>query len=287
MKSFMFITGIASSALVSVSAGKVTPTQKVIALMSDMKAKGAVEMQEEADIYDKYSKWVHKEGRDTGFDIKDARQKIEKLSGNIEKADMSAQRQKEKVADLTSRLGQLEGDVAAARRVRSDEKTEFERVQTDYQESLDAIDRALQVIRARARDVAEESSEVSFVQLASKSKDEDADDLMDKVAKKLQAAMTPKQHHDLVSMLSTKQAQTALGAQQQPQASSNAYEQQSDGVTNMLKGLKEKFSGELDTAQTQEANRERNFALMVSSTHSRLSGHYVFTSVKVQQFTKS
>ena len=72
--------------------------------------------------------------------------------------------------------------------------------------------------------------------------------------------MTVKQHHDLVSLLSTKQK----GAEAQPQASSNAYEQQSDGVMGMLKGLKEKFGTELNTAQTQEANRERNFSLMVS-----------------------
>ena len=111
MKSLVLLAGLGAS--VSAASAKVTPTQKVIALMSDMKAKGALEMQEEADIYKTYAKWVHKEARDTGFDIKDAKKKIEKLEGNIEKADMGAEKQKEKAAGLTSKLGQLEGDLAA------------------------------------------------------------------------------------------------------------------------------------------------------------------------------
>jgi hypothetical protein len=263
MKSLIILAGLGVS---SVSAASVTPTQKVIALMSDMKAKGAMELQEEADIYKVYNKWVHTEGRDTSRDIKEAKKKIEKLDGNIEKAANGAEKQKEKAADLTTKLGELEGDLAASRKVRADEKAEFEAVQTDYQESLDAIDRAMQVIRARARDVTEESSEVSFVQLASK-KGENVDDLMDKVAQKLQAAMSVKQHHELVSLLSTKQK----GAEAQPQASSNAYDQQSDGVMGMLKGLNEKFGTELNTAQTQEANRERNFSLMESNLSSQIA----------------
>merc|ERR1719272_1447304 len=84
----MIVATLALAALVNHGAATaVTPVQKVLTMMTEMKTKGEKMMEEESKTYSDYSEWVSDQSRSLGFKIKTANSDIEKLMGAIAKAD--------------------------------------------------------------------------------------------------------------------------------------------------------------------------------------------------------
>merc|ERR1719235_850989 len=125
---------------------KGTPVQKVIEMMNEMLAKGKTEKEAEAKMFAEYEEWADDESRKTGFEIKTLKTTIEEQTTEAEKADAD-------VADLTARIAELDGEIAAweadqkaATELRESEHAEYVKISTDYSESLDALDRAINIL---------------------------------------------------------------------------------------------------------------------------------------------
>jgi hypothetical protein len=85
------------------SAVTVTPVQKVLTMMNEMKTKGENMMKEEASTYASYKEWVADTSRELGFEIKTAKSDIEKYLAAAAKADSD-------VAELGRAIDQLDGE---------------------------------------------------------------------------------------------------------------------------------------------------------------------------------
>merc|ERR1719413_269623 len=83
-------------------ASSVTPVQKVITMMNEMKTKGEKMMAEEAKTYATYKEWVSDQSKQLGFEIETGKSTIEKLLAAIAKADSD-------VSELGSAITKLEG----------------------------------------------------------------------------------------------------------------------------------------------------------------------------------
>merc|ERR1719387_3254204 len=83
----------------------VTPVQKVLDMMSEMKAKGEKMMDEEQKTYRAYTEWVDDQSTQLGFEIKTAKSDIEELLAFIAKADSD-------VATLSDSISELETEIA-------------------------------------------------------------------------------------------------------------------------------------------------------------------------------
>merc|ERR1719240_162378 len=134
---------------------KGTPVQKVIEMMNEMLAKGKAEKEKETKIFDEYAEWVDDKSRETNFEIKTAKTQIEEFTAAAELADSD-------VADLTAKIAELDGDIAAweadqkaATEVRESEHAEYLKISKDYSESLDALERAISVLSSQDYDRAQ------------------------------------------------------------------------------------------------------------------------------------
>merc|ERR1719433_1583477 len=210
---------------------QVTPVQKVLQALQEMKTKGEASMDDEQKIFHEYTEWVDDRTTDLGFEIKTGESNIEKLTAFIEKSD-------NKVAELATAIGKLEDDIARleaekkdATVVRDKEHAEYVTVSTDYAESVDALERAIQTLTAQAYD--RPQAEMMLQQMAK---------------------TTPGMTRVLAAFLQEKEKQDGA-----PTVA--AYDFQSGGIIDLLEGLLKKFKGELADVEEEESNEAHYYDL--------------------------
>merc|ERR1740117_2533122 len=100
------------------SAAAVTPVQKGLTMMNEMKTKGEKMMAEEASTYASYKEWVSDTSRELGFEIKTSNSDIEKFLAAAAKADSDVSELGSAVSKLDGELGATEGEKAEATSIR-------------------------------------------------------------------------------------------------------------------------------------------------------------------------
>jgi hypothetical protein len=213
----------------------VTPVQKVLTMMSEMKTKGEAMMAEEAKTYATYKEWVSDTSRELGFEIKTAKSDIEKYSAAAAKADSDVATLSAAISKLDGELAGTQGEKQEATDIRNSQHEEYVKLSTDYGESVDALERAIQTMEARNYNVPEAEA---FLQRMSVEK--------------------PGMRRVLAAFMQETQHDAAKGG-----PAVNAYEFQSGGIVALLEKLLKKFKGELDEVETEEANEAHNFDLEV------------------------
>jgi len=222
-----------SLALTLSASSKVTPTQQVINMMTELKGKGEKMVEEEQKTYATYAEWVDDESKRLGFEIQDGEAKIEELVSYITKAESDATELGHAVEKLDAEIMQLTTEKKEATEIRNEQHDEYLKISKDYGESVDALQRAIQVMSAENYD-------------------------------RGQAAV-------LLQRMSTHVPgmEPVLAALQQAQQSSEpgapevaAYEYQSSGIVELLESLLKKFSGELADVEEAESNQAHEFNLV-------------------------
>merc|ERR1719482_1738899 len=221
-------------ALVATGAGAatVTPVQKVLTMMNEMKAKGEKMMAEEATTYASYKEWVADTSRELGFEIKGEKSDIEKYLAAAAKADSDVAELGKAIKKLQGELDTTEGEKAEATEIRKAQNAEYVKISTDYGESVDALERAIQTMQAQSGDVPEAAA---FLQK--------------------QAVEKPGMRRVLAAFMQEK-SEAARGG---PAVA--AYEFQSGGIVALLEKFLKKFQGELEEVETEERNQSNNFDL--------------------------
>lgn len=150
MKSFLVACALAAIAPLRVVATAQTPVQQVLNMLNEMKAKGDTMMDKEQKVFAEYTEWVDDKQKELGFEIKTCEATIEKLTAFVEQAET-------KIAELARAIQEDESDIAtlgaeksAATKVRGEEHAEFLKLEQDHAESVDALERAIQVLSAEA-----------------------------------------------------------------------------------------------------------------------------------------
>jgi len=220
---FAFVLNVAS-------AGKstVTPVGKVIQMLGDMKAKGVQEMEVEKKIYADYSKYVRTQTRELSQEIKESKATIEKLIAVITKAEADIAKLGKQIAENDKETGTLEADQKAAQDARAEAKEKFLAEQTDYSESLYALDRAIEMLKSQDHD---RPQAMIFLQ---------------RMAKSVRGMRR------VLASLALEQSRHELAGAGAPAV--NAYEFQSSSIIDMLAGLKDNFRKELADLEKEEFN---------------------------------
>jgi uncharacterized coiled-coil DUF342 family protein len=216
-------------------ASAVTPIQKVIQMLGEMASKGKKEKNVEEVEFAKFKTWCEDVISDKTKSIEDAAAAIEQLNADILKAESDAKVLGEEIDALTADVATHEADLANATAIREKEKADYEAAHADYSESIDAIERAIAVLKQRAGDIPQ-----SLLQLTK-------DDTIPAKAKAIVASMMQVQ-------------ESARDDMAAPEA--NAYEFQSGGVVAMLEKLLHKFEDELFALEKAEMNANANFEML-------------------------
>mmetsp|Transcript_84169 Transcript_84169/g.228520 ORF Transcript_84169/g.228520 Transcript_84169/m.228520 type:complete len:665 (-) Transcript_84169:59-2053(-) len=222
-----------SLALTLSASSKVTPTQQVINMMSELKAKGEKMVEEEQKTYATYAEWVDDESKRLGFEIQDGEAKIEALVAYITKAESDATELGHAVEKLDAEIMQLTTEKKEATEIRNEQHDEYLKISKDYGESVDALQRAIQVMSAENYDRAQ------------------AVVLLQRMSTTV-PGMEP-----VLAALQQQQQTSEPGA---PEVA--AYEFQAGGIVELLNSLLDKFSGELADVESAELNQAHEFNLV-------------------------
>merc|ERR1719262_423164 len=196
--------------------------------------------------------------------IKKAKATIEQLSADIMKAQADQTQLADEIAALGSERDAWEKDQANITSERETEKADFDALQKDYDESIDALRRAIAVLKKE-----EGKTPQSLLELQ-------------KVTSLKMVPIGAKR--TLLAFLNSDAKQDPLSVSA-PQAA--AYEFQSGGVVEMLEKLLDKFRAELDGYQKEELNAKFNYQTLyqelVSNIDEATASSELKTKVKAER----
>merc|ERR1719203_1712983 len=144
--------------LLCAAATKVTPVQKVIQLMEGMLEKGKREKHDEQVQFAAYKQFCDDTTVEKKRAIKEANEKIDVLKADIQKYTADVKLLTKEIAELDEDISIWSGDIKAATKVREIEKADYDSMHKDYSESMDALQRAIAVLKKQAYDREQASS---------------------------------------------------------------------------------------------------------------------------------
>merc|ERR1719183_2516663 len=145
----------------SSSALDVTPLQKVVQMLDGVLAKGKSEKHEEEVEFAKFHEWCDQVRAEKTRSIKDLGDEIMQLSADIDAAEADAETLTEEIGELEKEIASLTADLKAATAVRAKENEDYKAAHLDVSESIDAIARAIQVLKQREADVPQSLAQVA------------------------------------------------------------------------------------------------------------------------------
>jgi len=228
------------AALLAGPATAVTPVQKVIQLLEGMMTKGKSEKHAEQVQFAAYKQFCDDTSVEKTRDIKEASEKIDMLKADIEKYTSDAAMLTKEIAGHDEDISVWTGDKKAATKVRELEKTDYTALHKDYSESVDALQRAIAVLKKEAYD----RKQASFTQVAA--------------LKEL--TLIPKEAKRAIEVFLSADPAEGL-AVSAPEAA--GYEFQSHGVIEMLEKLLDKFVSERTTLEKEEMNTQHAYDMLM------------------------
>jgi cell division septum initiation protein DivIVA/histone H3/H4 len=225
----------------SASAAAVTPVQKVIQLMEGMMTKGKEEKHAEQVQFAAYKQFCDDTTVEKTRAIKEAEETISILKADIQEYTATAAQLTKEIAAHDEDISVWTGDMKAATKVREMEKADYDAMHKDYSESVDALTRAIAVLKKQAHDRSQAGSLVQVSALNSLS-------------------LIPKEAKQAIDAFLQQDPDEGL-AVSAPEA--EGYEFQSHGIIEMLEKLLDKFIAERTALEKEEMNTKHNFDMLI------------------------
>ena len=204
-------------------------------MLTEMKAKGQEELEAEQKVFSDYVKFVQDRKKELEQEISVANSDIEELTATASKADSDVASLGERIKALDAEMDELEGQKKAAEDMRKQEKDQFLQEQTDYSESLYALDRAIETLGAQSASTPQ------------------AEMLLQKMSKTVKGMGRVLAELSLLQEESRDDGAPAVAA----------YEFQSSGIVDMLKSMRDRFQKELGELEKEEMNKSHAFDMQV------------------------
>jgi hypothetical protein len=241
MKMIGFVLCALSAQATQLNAG-VTPVQKVITMMQEMKAKAAAEKEAEIKIYEEYEDWCKNTATDKKHEIITSTDAIGRAEAAIEKHTAAEAKLTDEIAAVNADIAQWQGDHAAATEVRETEKADYDKTHADYSESIDALGRAIVALKKAMTSPAQAMMMIQTMV----------------TTRRIPGAVKP-----LIAALMQAEDLDELDQPTNPPVA--AYEAQSGGVVEMLEKLLEEFRGEISKLEKEEMETKHAYDLLALS----------------------
>jgi len=207
---------------------------KIIQMLNDMSSKAKQEKKDEEVEFAKFKQFCAGGKPSMQKKIAKSAETIESLSAEIDKLGADVKTIGDEVGGLQGDVTTFEGDKKESAAQREKDHAAFLEEETDYSESVDALERAIQVLQEKDRDIP--GAAASLLQIQDK---------------------LPMQAKSIISAF--------LGMSQDsdfapPEA--KAYESQSGGIIEMLKKLMDDFRSKLGECQKEEMNSKHAFDMV-------------------------
>merc|ERR1719203_1326378 len=233
-------TGVVSGAAAK---AEVTPVQKVVQLMEGMLEKGKKEKKDEQVQFAAFKQFCEDTTAAKEAAIEEANDRIDSLKADIEKYIADAAGLAKEIEDHDADIAAWTGDVKAATIVRELEKADYDKLHTDYSESVDALQRAIEVLKKQAYN----RKQASFTQVASLNN----------------LNLIPEEAKKAISAFLQQDPETAGEGLEVSAPEAHGYEFQSAGVIDMLEKLLDKFINERTELEKTEMNTRNEYEMLM------------------------
>merc|ERR1719343_561385 len=122
-------------------------------MMDEMLAKGKEEKHAEEVAFAEFQSWCDSTRKATTKSIADAAEHIEQLEADILKAQADAEQLAQDITALEGSIASKEAELAKATKLRDEQLATYEATHKDFTESIEAIARAISVLKAKSADV--------------------------------------------------------------------------------------------------------------------------------------
>mmetsp|Transcript_36443 Transcript_36443/g.67079 ORF Transcript_36443/g.67079 Transcript_36443/m.67079 type:complete len:670 (-) Transcript_36443:81-2090(-) len=232
----LLMVALPACVLATDARGRVTPLQKVIEMLGGMLSKAKAEMADEQVEFSKFSTWCTESNEASTKSIAQSAAAIEQLSADIAKADSDAAVLAEEIAATEATIAKTKAEVAALTAERKKANEIYLATHADFSESIDALTRAIQVMKAREADIPQKGA-------------------------LLQVQNLPRLPQHVKAALASFLALKSSGQEGAPEA--NAYEFQSTSVVDMLYKLKTQFIDQLNMLEKEEMSSKANYEMLM------------------------
>jgi len=246
MRSVAVATVLAAPALVAAAKleGKTSPIAKVISMLGDLKTKVQSDLAAEDKAMDEYSSYCDDESKEKGFAIKTAASEIEDFSAAIEGASCKISEYASTLDTAGTEVSDKTGELAEARKVIEEKHKVYLENEKELTDCIDTLGRAASVLERELSFVQQEGKPATNAAMQKKlggmvmalSAIVDAEWVSTAQKQKLESFLKPKAQEDDLSLVQ----------QQQPQASTKAYESKSGGIVETLKDMQDKAEDQLN-----------------------------------------
>jgi prefoldin subunit 5 len=225
----------------------VTPVQKVVQLLNGMLSKGQEEKHAEQVQFAAYKQFCDDTTVEKNRAIEEANEKIGMLKADIEKYTATAAKLTKEIAGHDEDISIWTGDQKAATKVREIERADYDGLHKDYSESVDALGRAIEVLKKQAHD----RSQASMLQVSSLKS----------------MTLIPAEAKKAIDAFLAEDPAEGL-AVSAPEAA--GYEFQSQGIIDMLNKLLDKFISERTTLEKEEMNSKHAFEMLMQDLKAQI-----------------
>lgn len=235
-----------------------TPLEKVIQLLNEMTEKGQADMEAEQVQYAAYSESCSLTQGAKNDAIADADSAIDKLDADIEEADSKSTTLGKNIVDLNEDIAGWESEKENATLIRKKEAEHYATTHKDYSESIDAVDRAIQTLKAE-----DYSRPQALVQLGAQQNYKSA--VIAQMATLQKMTLIPKKAKRSLALFFGQGMQA-----EDPEAYGYAF--QSGDVITTLEGLSVEFGDKLRELESEETDRKHAYELHVQALDAQIDG---------------
>merc|ERR1719261_2241431 len=227
--------------ILSAMAVKVSPVQKVIQLLDELKGKVEADLAAEEKMMEEYTSWCDEEANEKEDAITSSKRTIGDLEATIEDAEASIQSLTASIDELTSKISSSETELAEASGIREKEHAVFVASEKELVETVDSLERAIMVLKKN----------LGFMQTGRSAHVLEA---MASGLKKVVEASWVNAHQKAVlqSLLQTKSEDSDEDLEFQPQGKTVAYESSSGGILDTIADMQSKAEESLSSTRKDE-----------------------------------
>jgi chromosome segregation ATPase len=237
--------------VVGALAANVSPVQKVIQLLDELKGKVESDLAAEEKMMEEYTSWCDEEANEKEDAITSSKRTIGDLEATIEDAKATIQTLTSSIDELTGKISTSETELAKASDIREKEHEVVVASEKELVETVDSLDRALVVLKKN----------LGFMQTGRTAH------LLAAMASGLQKVVEASwvnEHQKAVlqSLLQTKEDDGDEDLDLQPQATVVAYESQSSGILDTIADMQSKAEDSLSSTRKDEMEAAHAYALV-------------------------
>jgi len=229
----------------------VSPVQKVIQLLDELKGKVESDLSNEEKLMGEYTNWCDEEANEKEDSIRSSKRTIGDLMATIEDSKASIGSLTSSIGELTQKISSSEKELSTASSIRSKENGDFVAAEKELSETVDSLERATSVLK---KNLGLMQTGVTAKMLGG---------LMSGLSKIVEASWVTSHQKNVIQSLIQSQSQDGdEDLSFQPQATAAAFSSSSGGILDTIADMQTKAEESLSSTRKDEMEAAHSFAML-------------------------